>query len=309
MRLIKETTDFKLDRDSVVTLGKFDGVHKGHRKLIGEVGRLAKEKRLCPVLFTFDVPPAAKLTGVFPKVILTNEEKRLVVGSLGMDVMIECPFLPEIMNMEPEIFAGKVLAGQMRAKHVVVGSDFAFGANRTGTPKLLEEMGARFGFMTTVLEKVCIEGLSVSSTLIRERIEEGRMEEAATLLAHPYFLTGEIVHGRQLGRRLGVPTINQIPPAEKLLPKRGVYASVTTLDGRRITGMTNIGMKPTVMGNFEGAETYLFDFHENAYGAQAKVELMHFLRPEQKFPSLEALKAQLQKDEEHSRAYFTDHPL
>lgn len=306
MKLIKDTTDFEISEQSVITLGKFDGLHNGHRKLIAKVHDIARRESLTSVLFTFDIPPKAKLSNVFAKVILTNQEKRQLVMEAGIDIMIECPFLPEIMNMKPVDFIEKILVLQLHAKQLVIGDDFHFGVNRSGTPKLLKSVEDKYGYQTHIVDKVMLGGIEISSTRIRRNIEYGEMEAVCELLGYPYFITGEIVHGRQLGRTLGVPTINQIPPAEKLLPKRGVYTSIVTIEGRRYHGMTNIGIKPTVMGNFEGAETYLFDFSGNLYGKEARVELIHFQRPEIKFDSIEKLRQQLAKDERKARKIHSE---
>lgn len=307
MRYITKTLEFEALKPSAVTLGKFDGVHRGHRKLINRILELGSRDGLETVIFTFDVPPQSRLGGERQGLLLTNAERRDCLRELGADTLIECPFVPELMHMEPEEFARQILAGRLRTQTVVVGTDFRFGSQRRGTPKLLQELGKRYGFSVEILDKVMDKDREISSTYIREALGRGDMEKVTELLGRPYSLTGEIVRGHQLGRTIGVPTINQIPPAEKMLPPRGVYVSVTAVAGRIYRGITNIGIKPTVQEKFVGAETYLFGCDRELYGETAKVELYHYQRPEQKFPSVEALQEQLLSDAAQGNDYFLTH--
>ena len=185
----------------------------------------------------------------------------------------------------------------MNAGYIVVGSDFRFGHGRAGDIYLLDRLSRKYRFRLLVLAKEQYEGRDISSTYIREVLAEGKMELAARLLGYPYFITGEIVRGKQLGRTLGIPTINQFPEESKLLPPDGVYASRVYLDGKQYDGMTNIGVRPTVENvQVRNAETCIFNFDEEIYGKKAKVELLSFERPEQKFASVSELTAQLHKD-------------
>lgn len=304
MRYITKTLEFEALKPSAVTLGKFDGVHRGHRRLIDRILELGSREGLETVIFTFDVPPQSRLSGEEPQLLLTNGERRDFLRGLGTDTLIECPFVPELIHMEPEAFAREILAGRLKARTVAVGPDFRFGSRRRGTPALLAELGEAYGFSVEILEKVTDAGREISSTYIRETLALGDMERVTELLGRPYSLTGEIVRGRQLGRTIGVPTINQIPPKEKMLPPRGVYASVTEVAGRTYRGITNIGVKPTVQEKFVGAETYLFGCSRELYGETARVELLHYQRPEQRFPSVDALREQLLRDSEQGENYF-----
>lgn len=303
MKYITDTLDFQLESRSVVTLGKFDGLHHGHEKLIRRVLEL-KKKGYTAVVFTFDVSPLVKLGSRIRRTILTNRERKILLENQGVDCLIECPFVQEVIEMEPEDFVREILAGQMRAAWVVVGPDYRFGYQRKGTVQMLETLGKTYGFHVEVMEKEVREDRKISSTWIREILREGRMEKVNALLGYPYFVRGTIVHGRQLGRTWGLPTINQIPEDGKLLPPFGVYATRTSIEGRIYQGITNVGVKPTVEVPFAGVETFLFDCSEDLYGKEAVVEFFHFVRPECKFDSLEELKEQIQRDADAGRRYF-----
>ena len=305
MRYITNTLDFQLEKRSVVTLGKFDGLHRGHDKLITRTLELGK-KGYDTVVFTFDVSPLVKLGTRITRTLLTNEERKVLLERKRIDCLIECPFVPELIQMEPEDFIREVLAVQLRAAYVIVGPDFHFGYKRKGTPELLKKLGHRYGFEVEILDKEMDEEREISSTWIRETLREGRIEKVNHLLGYPYFVKGKVVHGRQLGRTWGLPTINQIPANGKLLPPFGVYASKTYINGEEFYGISNIGVKPTVEVPFAGVETYLFECNENLYGKEAWVEFYHFMRPECKFDSVEELREQIQRDAQAGRNFFRD---
>lgn len=305
MRYITNTLDFQLEKRSVVTLGKFDGLHRGHDKLITRTLELGK-KGYDTVVFTFDVSPLVKLGTRITRTLLTNEERKVLLERKRIDCLIECPFVPELIQMEPEDFMREVLAVQLRAAYVIVGPDFHFGYKRKGTPELLKKLGHRYGFEVEILDKEMEEEREISSTWIRETLREGRIEKVNHLLGYPYFVKEKVVHGRQLGRTWGLPTINQIPENGKLLPPFGVYASKTYINGEEFYGISNIGVKPTVEVPFAGVETYLFECNENLYGKEAWVEFYHFVRPECKFDSVEELREQIQRDAQAGRNFFRD---
>ncbi len=296
MRVIKDLFSFQSDIPCAVTIGKFDGIHKGHRELIRRAAAHARNdaEHVQSVVLTFDMAPA---------MLLTEEERRAVLEEMGADVLIECSFGPEIITLPAEAFISDVLAGRLRARFVIAGEDFRFGYERRGDDRLLRNMEKQFGYRTEIVPEVLEGGEPVSSTRIRNALELGNMEEVRNLLGYDYYVTGKIIHGRRLGRTIGVPTINQIPGRTKLLPPNGVYVSETVLEGRFLRGITNIGTKPTVGGHFVGAETYLFDFSGNVYDENAEVRLLHFLRPETRFGSLEELKNQITKDEAAARRF------
>lgn len=296
----------KPGQKSAVTLGKFDGLHRGHQKLIQRIQE-KKDADCFSVVFTFDIPPKAHMEKIPPKFLLTHEERRELAETMGVDILAECPFTDRLMRMEPEAFVKEYLADRLRASYLAVGPDFRFGHNREGTPELLRELGERYGFFTEIVEKEKDQDRDVSSSYVREELERGNMEKVNRLLGYPYFTRGEIVHGRQLGRTIGVPTANLIPPSVKKLPPNGVYITESVIDGKLYQGITNVGYKPTVKENFLGVETYLFCCNEDLYGQEAEVRFFQYLRPERKFASLEELKKQLRRDVEEGRIFFQKH--
>lgn len=295
MKYIHDTIEFYSHVPSAVTLGKFDGLHRGHQKLLGEVAKLQKQG-YAGIVFTIAPENAPSL--------LTKEEKRAMLESYGMDCMIRCPYTPEILGMEPETFISQILIGKLKAKHVVVGTDFRFGYRRSGDVGLLELLQRKYGYTVKVIEKECYQGREISSTYVREALAGADMELVNTLLGYGYVVKGTVQHGKQLGRRLGMPTINLVPEEMKLLPPPGVYYSEVSCGGESYHGVTNIGYKPTVDGSFLGVETYLYGTDKNMYGCDAEVRLLKFRRPELRFSSVEELKEQMQSDILSGKEFF-----
>lgn len=305
MEYIQGKIRFSQSRESVVTLGKFDGVHIGHRKLINTMKK-AKDGRES-IVFTFDVPPIPGKTG--QEVLTTNPERADLIRALGVDKLIECPFVPEISGMDAEVFLKEILVGQLKAKKIFVGPDFHFGHKRKGDVALLKACQEAYGYTLTAVEKACYEGEEVSSTGIRSRLRKGQLKEAKEMLGRPLFYTGEVIYGNQIGRTIGFPTANLLVQPEKVVPPFGVYAATFSVENRVLYGVANIGKKPTIQAkdgleNPIGIETYLFDFHEDIYGKEAKVELHEFIRPERTFNSVEALKEEIRKNERQAREFF-----
>lgn len=303
MKYIRDTTCFYIEEDTVVSFGKFDGIHRGHELLLEHLAA-KKSGGLKGVLFTFDIPPRRSVEHTQAKVLTTNEEKMHLCGQRGIDYLVECPFTPEIMCMEAEDFIEKIVR-QLHAKCMVVGEDFRFGHNRRGDYRMLLEHRERYGYEVVVVEKMKEDNRDISSTFVREEIANGNVEKANRLLGYPYFVTGVVKHGNQIGRTIGVPTINQLPPEEKLLPPNGVYVTEVYIDGARYRGVTNVGCKPTIEGdNPVGVETHLLDFAADIYGKPVTVEFLSRVRGERKFESVDALKEQIQNDIAYVRAWF-----
>ncbi len=304
MKYIRNVDTYESPAATALTLGKFDGVHRGHRKLIAEIHRLAREEEWQTAVFTFDVAPQIVMGARPQQMLMTNPERAEIMRELNVDQLIECPFTEKLKFMTAEDFVRDIIVGKLHAKAVVVGTDFHFGKNRSGSPEFLAQIAGKYGFRVLVIEKEKDGSRDISSTYIREELAGGRIEKVTELLGYPYFVTGQIVHGRQLGRTLGFPTINQIPDPAKMLPPHGVYFSRTLVGGRLYQGITNIGVKPTVDGSRLGLETYLFDCSLDLYDQQARVELLHYRRPEVKFSSVEELKNQVDRDIEAADLYF-----
>ncbi|MBO5372676.1 MAG: bifunctional riboflavin kinase/FAD synthetase [Lachnospiraceae bacterium] len=305
MEYIRNTTEFQITEPTVISLGKFDGLHRGHERLMCYLAQ-KKEQGLKTVIFTFDIPPKQQIEQEYEaKVLTTNHEKKHLFEAHGIDYLVECPFTPEVMHMEPEEFV-KMIVQQLQVKSLVVGTDFRFGHNRRGNYKLLQDLSKVYGYEVEVVNKVQEYGKDISSTFIREEIYAGNIEKANHLLGYHYFVQGEVVHGNKIGRTLQMPTANLIPPAEKLLPPFGVYVSKTFIDGKCYGGISNVGCKPTIEGeNPIGVETNLFDFDADIYGKEIKVEFLHAVRKEMKFQSLEELKQQMRKDVVYGREIVT----
>ncbi|MDO4522669.1 MAG: bifunctional riboflavin kinase/FAD synthetase [Eubacteriales bacterium] len=296
MKYLEGFMDFHMDRDTAVTLGKFDGLHRGHQQLIRRVCGKEQEGLASMVITIWPDPKANAL--------LTLGEKKERLRELGVSWWIDCPFLPEISHMSPEAFVQEILIERLRAKYIAVGRDFRFGYQRQGDCELLKRLQKKLGFELEIVEKETCNGREISSTYVKEALEQGEMELVQELLGYPYSIQGEVLHGRRIGRTLGMPTTNLIPSVRKLLPPNGVYATKTLWNGKWYPGVTNIGYKPTIGEMFRGVETYLFDFDNDLYGQMIEVQLYGFERPEQKFDSIEILKEQMQRDIEFGKEYF-----
>ena len=305
MKYIQGVEEFRLNEPTAVTLGKFDGVHIGHQKLISIVKEKAIQNDVLSVAFTFDRIPLSICPQNFQHFITTNTERKRIMEEYGLDVEVEYPFTERLMNTEPEEFIKHIIIGKLNAKYVVVGTDYRFGKNRLGNVDMLIEKGPEYGFETIVVEKEKYQEREISSTYVREELKLGHMETANMLLGRPYSIYGIVAKGNQLGRTIDIPTVNIYPSESKLLPPNGVYASVTEFDGKKYYGVTNVGTKPTVSDDFEiSVETNIFDFDRDIYGKRINLSLMHFLRPEMKFESIEALKNQMKSDAEFARDMF-----
>lgn len=303
MKIIKDTTEFYIEEATAVAIGKFDGFHCGHQKLLQRMQE-QKKKGLATVVFTFVPSPAAFFSKEPEKELTTIEEKRKIFENAGIDYLIEYPFYQEIADMEPNTYIEEVLVKRIHAKCIVAGEDVSFGRRGLGNYQMLEEKSQKFGYDVIIIDKVQYEGREVSSTYVREEVARGKMELVHQLLGIPYHVGGTIVHGRKLGRTLGMPTVNQIPPKEKLLPPNGVYYSYVMLEGKKMPSITNIGTKPTVKNDIVmGVETYIYNFNENVYGEELEVYLLSFKRPEMRFESVEALKQQMAEDIAAGRKY------
>ncbi len=296
MEIITNAVDFYLERETAVAIGKFDGIHIGHRRLLEEILE-KKREGLIPCVFTFNPAPAVLFGLSDGMELTTKEEKRLLFERMGVEILIEFPLTLETAAISPKRFVSEILAERMKVQFLAAGRDLSFGAGGAGDAKLLRDMGEELGFRAKTIEKVCLDGREVSSTYVRSRVEAGDMQLTERLLRMPYMIAGEVVQGRQLGRTIGFPTVNLRPSGTKLLPPNGVYFSRVRCRDKSYRAITNIGCKPTVTDEGAvGVESYLYDFAEDAYGQQTEVYLEEFYRPEKKFDGVEALRRQLEKD-------------
>lgn len=292
------------DRGAAVAMGSFDGVHRGHQKVIALAARAAGELGAPLGVITFDPHPRSYFRPGEPAFRLMRfDQLARALEGLGVDTVYVLPWDAELANMSDREFAAKVLHEGLGARHVAVGFDNSFGKGRTGTPQTMRQYGEVLGFGVSVAEPVAGEsGDKFSSTAVREALRDGRPEEAAAILGRPFAIEGVVQRGRQLGRKLGFPTAN-VPLADYVAPRFGVYATRTRLqDGRRVPGVANIGVNPTVDGiTAPLLEVWLFDFDEDLYDQVIETDLIAFLRPEEKFASLEEMTAQVMKDAQAAR--------
>ncbi len=313
MNYIENCPDFYLKEPTVVTIGKFDGRHRGHQKLLSAMLDIKKTCGYKTAVFTFSIAPVDLVEGKRHTVITTNLERKNNLQKMGMDVLVEYPFTREVSQMSAEEFVREILVGRMQARAIVVGTDCGFGYKRSGNAKLLEKLSPVYGYHLVVIEKEKDEDREISSTYIREELDKGDIEKANELLGEPYYIHGTVVHGNHIGEPLlGFPTANLLPPPEKHLPPFGVYVAQVLIGGKLYGGVTNIGKKPTIKGKDgedyrpTGVETFVFDYDGDLYGQEIEVGLLHFIRPERKMSGLEELKAQITKDKDFGRAFLAE---
>lgn len=278
-------------KKKIYALGFFDGVHLGHMALLKASGHLADRMGCDSGVVTFASHPDALVAGKAPKLLNTMEERRRLL--FGTQVLV-LPFDEHLRNMPWQDFLEMLL--EKNAGGFVCGEDFRFGRSGEGNAVKLATFCKERGLPWAVVPEQLLDGVRISSTQIRQLIEEGKMEEAAKFLGRPHSLSGLVVSGRQLGRTIGVPTANVLIPDEVVVPRLGVYASECLVDGIRYKAVTNIGSRPTVGGHQTRAESWLLDFDGDLYGKHMTVLLHKFLRPEQKFADLEELKRQIRAD-------------
>ena len=258
-----------------------------------------------PAVFTFDRSPREFVTGVEVPLLTTPEERREVIRRLfGIDEVIIAPFDVEMMTM-PWVDFVLMLAQRYRAGWLVAGHDFRFGHKNAGSPALLSKKAAALGMGCDIIPAVTLEGVTVSSTHIRQLLQSGGAEEAARFLGRPFSISGTVRHGKGLGARIGTPTVNLVPPAGRLLPAYGVYAARVTVGGSVYAAVTNVGVRPTVDdGGGVTVESHLLDQSVQVYGRGCQVEFLRMLRPERRFDCLEALREQIARDAEEAREIF-----
>ncbi len=309
MRYIIGETEFHIPEPTVVTIGKFDGRHEGHRKILRRMLAIKEERGLKTAVFTFHLDASAQVPSIPRQVITTETERRAGMEAMGIDYLVEYPFTEQVSRIPAETFVREILVGKMNAKAIVAGTDCGFGYRRAGDARMLQRLAAELGYEAEIIDKVRDGERDISSTYIKEELDKGHIEKVNALLGRPYSFCGTVVHGTHIGGPLlGHPTANLIPPEEKYLPPFGVYVSRVRTDGRILGGVTNIGRKPTVEGSWPvGVETNLLDWSGDLYGREISVQLLHFERPERKFASLEELKRQLERDEESARSYLDTH--
>ena len=292
---------------TVIALGFFDGVHRGHGALLRKAAERAGELNAAPAVFTFDRSPKEFVTGKPVLLINSNDDRRDIIRRVyGIRRVIFAPFDREMMTMPWQDFITELLVKQYGAVHLVAGHDYRFGHKNEGTVERLREKCRELGLGCDIIPKVELEGITVSSTYIRTLLEQGDVERAALFLGHPHCLSQTVRHGQRLGRTIGIPTVNLAVPAHVLTPERGVYITRAFLpDGRSCPGVTNVGTRPTVTeGDTVSVETYLLGFDGDLYGQTVRLDFYKRLRGEVKFPSLEALRQEILRNVAETEVYF-----
>ena len=280
-------------KKKIFALGFFDGVHLGHQALLAQCLDLAQKNHAMPCAITFDRHPQA-LFAAPPALINTTEDRIALLRHFGITEIVTLPTTKDVMSTPWQDFLENLL--QDGAVGFVCGDDFRFGCRGEGTPEKLQDFCAKRELPCVVVNEQLLDGTRISSTHIRTLIEQGNVETAAEFLGHPHILSGEVKHGRKLGRTIGIPTANIPIPDDVAVPKHGVYACRCQIGEKNHIAVTNIGSRPTVDGHEVRAESWILDFDGDLYGQKLTLQFHHFLRPEQKFGSLEELQAQIQCD-------------
>ena len=298
-----DTTDIKITDKTAVVIGKFDGEHRGHRKLFRTLKDEANKKGLKTVVFSFRTLPSNIVRNKNTTQIFTNAERRKKLEELGIDYYIEYPFDMNIAKLTGEEFLTNILIEKLGMAGIVAGDDAAFGYKKSGNIELLNRLSKTLGYDVKIITKEKDDFQNdISSTLIRQKLDEGDMEEANKLLGGIYSISGIVEEGNKLGAKIGFPTLNVFPSSQKHLPKSGVYASRVRIgdDDTLYLGLTNVGSNPSIENDkrdhIARVETYLYNFDATLYGREIEVYLYKYIRPEMKFDSLDTLKSQLSKD-------------
>jgi riboflavin kinase/FMN adenylyltransferase len=289
----------------VLALGNFDGLHRGHMKIIDRVRRRAGERAGTPAAMTFEPhPPRVLRPDKAPPLLMTAAQKIEALARSGMQGVAVVRFTEDLSRWDPEAFVRTVLVEWLHVAEVWVGANFLFGHERAGTFTVLRSLGARYGFRAEKIDPVRYKDFVVSSTRIRRLLAEARVDEAGALLGHHYFIDGVVTRGAGRGRELGFPTANIATPNE-LVPPPGVYATTVTIDGILHPSITNIGMRPT-FGDVEHPviETHVFDFDRDLYDARVRLSFVQRMRDERAFPDVDALRAQIEADCRSARRLF-----
>ena len=291
----------KLLDASVVTIGNFDGVHRGHAEIFAHLKRKSMALGLPSVVVTFEPHPLKILAPESaPSLITTYEQKTALIAASSVDYLINIPFSKEFSRVSAHDFVLKVLCYPLGMRHIIIGHDYAFGRGREGNFKTLETLGALNGFTLEDIPPIGEEGVIFSSSLVRSSVADGDMEAASRVLGRCYQISGTVVHGREIGQSLGFPTANIATPNE-LLPADGVYAVMALVDGQRVKGACTIGCNPTFGGVMRTVEVFLLDFSDRIYDHGITVDFVQRLRPVRRFPDAASLKSAIGQDVAHTR--------
>lgn len=299
LEVVQYNKDFKITEPTVVTIGAFDGVHIGHQEILQNLVKTAKKENSKSVVVTFFPHPRMVLEkNSTIKLLNTLDEKIALFETLGIDFLLIIPFNQEFANLSALDFISEILIKQLHTSILYIGYDHQFGKNREGNFKLLNDKSQIFNFTVHEIDAFCVQEIKISSTKIRKALADGNILKAFKFLNYPYFITGKVVKGKNIGEKINFPTANiKVKESYKLIPKDGVYVVKSTIDQKTVFGMMNIGYRPTINGKNQTLEVHFFNFNQYIYGDMIKVEFLTRLRDEQKFESLDALKNQLKIDQ------------
>jgi len=289
----------------VLALGNFDGLHRGHLKIVERVRRGAAEHGGTPMAMTFDPHPSRIVRpDKAPPLLMTKAQRLEALDRAGIAAVAVVRFTPELSHWDPETFVRTVLVEWLRVSEVWVGANFLFGHDRSGNFSTLRTLGQRYGFRADKIDPVRYKEFVVSSTRVRRLIAEGRMDEAGALLGHPYYVDGTVIQGKRRGRELGFPTAN-LQTENELLPPNGVYATTATIDGVVHASLTNVGVRPTFGDTMKPIiETYVLGFSGDLYGRPVRLGFVQRLRDERKFEDVDALRTQMEADRRRAERLF-----
>lgn len=309
MNHVYDLASIQLDQPSVVTIGVFDGVHRGHQHLIRRLVKSAREQGRLAVVLTFFPHPDVVLRGLSGRYYLTTPQQRAdLMGDLGVDHVITLPFNEEFRHIRAAAFVD-MMCEHLKLESLWVGADFALGYKREGNIEFLRAQGEQKGFSLEAIDLVGEDGIATfSSTAIREALTAGDVEGARRLLGRAYSVSGEVVHGDHRGRTIGFPTANIAVWNEQVVPAYGVYAGWATVNGEQHMAVTNVGMRPTFEGQNLRVEAHLLDFNRDIYGEIVTFTFESHVRPEKKFDGIQALMTQITADSQSARAYLTANP-
>lgn len=298
MKTFTSTTHFSPSTKTIITIGTFDGVHIGHKKILQKVVAEAKKNNLTSAVLTFFPHPRFILNQNSDlKLLNTIEEKKALLNSTGLDALLIHPFDQEFANLSPEQFVKKILVDQLKISKIIIGYDHRFGKNRAADINDLIQFGTKYNFEVEQISAQELNEIAISSTKIRTALSNGDISLANSYLGYPYSFSGKVIKGKQIGRTIGFPTANiEIQEPLKLLPKNGVYIVKCLVNNQEVNGIMNIGNRPTLNGTSQSIEVHLLNFDEDIYGLEITVKMIDFIRNEQKFENLDQLKSQIQKD-------------
>lgn len=309
MKEHKGASQFKSDRNTVVTIGTFDGVHLGHKTILSRLTEIAKKEDLDATLLTFFPHPRMVLQQNDDlKMLNTLAEKKELLKRVGIDHLVIHPFTKEFSRLSAVEYVRDILVKKLKAKKIIIGYDHRFGRNRTANIENLKEYGEVFDFEVEEISAKELNDVAISSTKIRNALWEGDIEIANTYLGYPYMIHGTIVKGKGIGKTLQYPTANlKVDEPYKLIPQKGVYVTRTSIDNKTFYGITNIGTNPTVGGTKKTIETYFFELNQDLYNQKLRLEFLKPIRKEKHFESVEALKKAIQEDEAYALNYLKNY--